>query len=224
MPENHNESMLRFVRVMAAAMDAGDPFTHGRPYRCSKYARCLGKRFGLDEKGLLDLEYAGLLQDLGKKVVMHGIFQKAGPLNIDETTRMAMHTTISAEVLQEIPFLRGAAEIIASLNERYDGGGRPAWLKRDSIPLGARILAVVSAFDAMTSDRPYRQGLEAEQAYAELQRESGGRFDPQIADAVIALHKTGGLFSEFDRREALLYMSEEVCPPGLEAHRDDEAA
>ena len=220
-----DEALLRLVRMMCTAMDAGDAFTHGRSYRCSKYARRMGRELGFDESGLFDLEYAGLLQDLGKKAVLYGILQKPGPLSEDERTRMATHSQISAEVLGEIPFLEGVATIIRHLNERFDGGGRPQGLPGPAIPLASRILAVVSAFDAMTSDRPYRAGLTTVEAYAELRRDGGGRLDPMLVEQLIGLHESGALFEEFDPEDVHIFMSDEVQPPGLEGfRRSGEAA
>ena len=83
-----DQTLLRFVRIVASAMDAGNPFTHGRAYRCSKQALALGKEAGLSDSTLLDLEYAALLQDLGKRVVLHGLLQKEGPLDSHERDRM----------------------------------------------------------------------------------------------------------------------------------------
>lgn len=204
-----DRTLLRFVRIVASAMDAGNPFTHGRAYRCSKQALALGRHAGLAESTLLDLEYAGLLQDLGKRVVLHGMIQKEGPLDDHERDRMETHTTINAQLLHDIGFLEGASEIIAASNERYDGGGKPDGIPGSDIPLASRILRVVSAFDAMTSDRPYREGLTVEQAFAELKREAGTRFDPEIVESMVSLHQSGELFSEFDARDSVLYQRDE---------------
>lgn len=210
-----DDATLRLVRMMSLAMDAGDPFTHGRSYRCSKYAHRIGRELEFDDNGLFDLEYAGLLQDLGKKAVLFGMLQKPGPLDEEERTRMATHTEISSQALGEIPSLGGVALVIRHLNERYDGSGRPDGLAGSAIPLASRILAVVSAFDAMTSDRPYRAGLSIEEAYAELRRESGHRFDPQLAEMLIGLHESRGLFADFDPEDIELFLND-GCPPGYE--------
>ncbi len=208
MPEVTDQSLLRFVQLLTSAMDAGDPFTHGRAYHCSKYARRVGRHFALSEPELMDLELAALLQDLGKRLVLHETSRKAGPLNSDERSRMVTHASISARLLADLPFLRGASFLIGALNERWNGEGFPAGLRGEGIPLGSRILAAVSALDAMTWDRPYRAGLEPEQAYSELRREAGTRFDPAVVDALIALHESGDLLTEFDRNDALLFLSD----------------
>jgi HD-GYP domain-containing protein (c-di-GMP phosphodiesterase class II) len=205
---------------MASAMDAGDPFTHGRAYRCSKYARGVGAHFELAEAELLDLELAALLQDLGKKLALYETSRKPGPLTPDERIRMATHAGITAQLLSEVPFLRLAAEMIASLNERWNGNGVPLGLRGDRIPLGSRILAITSAFDALTSDRPYRRGLTPSEAYAEMRREADTRFDPEIIEAFISLHESGALFSGFDRKDALLYLSDAAFPPGFDPATD----
>lgn len=219
-----DDAVLRLVRMMATAMDAGDPFTHGRSYRCSKYARRLGRDFDFDDAGLFDLEYSGLLQDLGKKAALHGILVKPGPLTSDERNRMATHTQISARVLEDIPFLGGVAAVIRHLNERFDGSGRPLGLSGSTIPLASRVLAVVSAFDAMTSDRPYRAGLSAGEAYVELRRESGSRFDPAVVERLIALHESRELFSDFDLEEVEIFMDGDGRPPGMDEYRGSRAA
>ena len=204
-PSEKDQDLLRFVRLVASAMDAGNPFTHGRAYRCSKQARLLGMKCGLDAPALLDLEYAGLLLDLGKRIVLHGMVQKAGPLEDHERDRMATHTSINAQLLAEIPFLAGAARVIGASNERFDGTGRPDALAGEAIPLASRVLTIVSALDAMTSDRPYREGLTAAEAFAELRREAGSRFDPKLVETIIQLHQSGELSAEFDPRDAVLY-------------------
>ena len=216
-PEFDVQAMLRFTRLMASAMDAGDPFTHGRAYHCSKYARALGLRYAMSEDALLDLEFAALLQDLGKKLVMFETSRKAGPLSSHERARMASHASIAAQLLREIPLLRPAASLIGALNERFDGAGVPEGLKGADVPLGSRILAVTSAFDAMTSDRPYRRGLTPPEVYAELRREAGTRFDPEVVEAIISLNESGELFSEFDQNDALLYLGDPAFVPGFEA-------
>ncbi|MCA9726894.1 MAG: HD domain-containing protein [Candidatus Eisenbacteria bacterium] len=199
------ENLMRFVRIMAAAMDAGDVYTHGRSYRCSKYALCVGRELGLKGLELQHLECAGLLQDLGKKIALHGIQNKVGELTQLERRQMNRHTKISADLLARIPFLEDAAKIIASLNERYDGNGLPAQLQGRDIPLPVRILAVVSALDALTCDRPHRQGLPIEEAYTELRKDAGHRFDPLVVQTVIRLHESGDILCDFDVRMAPVY-------------------
>jgi len=206
------EALMRFVRIMATAMDAGDAYTHGRAYRCSKYATRVGRRMGLTDAELHHLECAGLLQDLGKKIALHGISQKPAELTQLERVQMNQHTQISADILGRISFLKEAARIIAALNERFDGRGLPDHLIGNEIPLPSRILAVVSALDALLSNRPHRRGLNAEAAYAELRKEAGHRFDPKVVDTVIRLHWLGEITADFDTRMAFIYKLPDVTP------------
>lgn len=217
--------------MMATAMDAGDAYTHGRAYRCSKYATRVGRRMGLNDTELHHLECAGLLQDLGKKIALHGILQKPSELTQLERMQMNQHTQISADMLGRISFLKEAGAIIASMNERYDGHGLPNHLIGNEIPLASRILAVVSALDALLSNRPHRRGLSAEAAYAELRKEAGHRFDPKVVDTVIRLHWLGEITADFDTRMAFIYKLPDVQPLArrqgpldtpLESDSDDE--
>ena len=125
MIEIPKDALTSFIRVMASAMDAGDPYTHGRAYRCSKYAVRVGRRMGMCDPDLQNLEYAGLLQDLAKKIAFHTIRHRPRSLYPSERLQMNQHAQISAAILRRIPFLERAAGIIECLNERYDGRGLP---------------------------------------------------------------------------------------------------
>jgi response regulator RpfG family c-di-GMP phosphodiesterase len=217
MIEIPKDALTSFIRVMASAMDAGDPYTHGRAYRCSKYAVRVGRRMGMCDPDLQNLEYAGLLQDLAKKIAFHTIRHRPRSLYPSERLQMNQHAQISAAILRRIPFLERAAGIIECLNERYDGRGLPNHLRWEEIPLPARILAVVSALDAMVSDRPHRARLSTEGAYAELRNEAGQRFDPRVVDIVIQLHSTGEIAADLDRRMSFLYTIPEEKPQEPEA-------
>lgn len=214
---------MRFVRIMATAMDAGDAYTHGRAYRCSKYATRVGRRMGLNDAELHHLECAGLLQDLGKKIALHGILQKPAELTQLERAQMNQHTQISAHMLGRISFLTEAAAIVAALNERFDGHGLPSHLLGNEIPISSRILAVVSALDALLSNRPHRRGLSPDAAYAELRKEAGHRFDPKVVDTVIRLHWLGEITADFDTRMAFVYKLPDVGPLSTRQDSTDSA-
>lgn len=205
MIEISKDALTCFIRVLASAMDAGDPYTHGRAYRCSKYAVRVGRRMGLSEPELQSLEHAGLLQDLAKKLAFHTIRQRPRTLHPLERLQMNQHAQISAEILRRISFLQRASTIIACLNERYDGRGLPNHLRGEEIPLSARILAVVSALDAMVSDRPHRVRLSTEAAYGELRKEARRRFDPRVVDTVIEMHFMKEIAADLDPKMSFLY-------------------
>jgi HD-GYP domain-containing protein (c-di-GMP phosphodiesterase class II) len=133
----------------------------------------------------LDIERASLLHDVGKIGVSDAILNKPGPLTAEEWRQMRKHPAIGYEMLKDVKFLSVAAEIVYTHHERYDGGGYPAGLHGEGIPLGARVFAVADAFDAMTSNRPYRRALSVDQACEEITNNSGSQFDPMVVQAFL---------------------------------------
>jgi HD-GYP domain-containing protein (c-di-GMP phosphodiesterase class II) len=146
-------------------------------------ARELGMPEGSQE--WIDTQRGALLHDVGKIGVPDFILHKPGPLTPEEWDDMKRHPGIGHEMLRDISFLSGAAEIVHCHHERFDGKGYPRGLMGDEIPLGARIFAIADTFDAMTSDRPYRKALPAEVARWEILRHSGTQFDPQVVQAFL---------------------------------------
>jgi len=175
------------LEALAAALDARDRDTGGHSSRVSVYtmdmARVLGIREGSAE--WLDIERASLLHDVGKIGIADSILNKPGPLTAEEWQEMRKHPAIGYEMLRDVKFLAVAAEIVYSHHERYDGKGYPKGLKSDEIPLGSRIFAVADAFDAMTSDRPYRRALDWRKAREEILTNSGVQFDPEVVEAFL---------------------------------------
>jgi hypothetical protein len=175
------------LEALAAALDARDRDTGGHSSRVSVYtmdmARCLGIREGSAE--WLDIERASLLHDVGKIGIADSILNKPGPLTAEEWQEMRKHPAIGYEMLRDVKFLAVAAEIVYSHHERYDGKGYPKGLKDDEIPLGSRIFAVADAFDAMTSDRPYRRALDWRKAREEILTNSGVQFDPKVVETFL---------------------------------------
>src|SRR5262249_35628056 len=135
--------------------------------------------------------FASLLHDIGKIGVPEQVLGKQGPLDAQEAEIMQRHPAIGARILEKLDLLKDAAPIVLHHQERWDGDtssaypGYPSGLKGESIPLGARIVAVVDAFDAMTTDRPYRAALSAERAVEELRRQRGRQFDPRVVDVFL---------------------------------------
>jgi len=126
------------------------------------------------------LKYASLLHDIGKIGIDVGILRKPSKLNDEEWKIMVMHPVLGSGIVEQIGFLSDLAPIILRHHERYDGKGYPGKLKRKKIPLGARILSVVDAYESMVSDRPYRKGLSFRKARQELLKGAGTQFDPAI--------------------------------------------
>ncbi|MAF26710.1 MAG: HD-GYP domain-containing protein [Gemmatimonadota bacterium] len=202
------EAHIATVQALASAIDASDPFTRGHSYRISKYAVRIARSLGVGEREVEEIEYGALLHDIGKIAIQHDILLKPGRLDEKETRLMRTHPKVGYDILKGLKFLENAAEIVYCHHEQPDGGGYPRGLTGDDIPMGSRIIMVVDAFDAMTSDRPYRAGLPHEKAYEELRRCSGTQFFSDATDALVELHKSGGLFDEIDVDELEMYTSD----------------
>lgn len=188
------------VAAFSAVVSKIDPhYTHEHVVRSVDYAsKILQKLRVLGVNSFDDTEeeilLAGiLLHDIGKIFTPKEILYKPGPLTDEEKEIMRRHPVDGAEVLQRIAGLSGMANNVRYHHEWYNGAGYPEGRKGEEIPLGARIAAVVDAFDAMVSDRPYRKGMAIEQAIEELKRYRGTQFDPKVVDALIALYVEGRL-------------------------------
>jgi len=175
------------LEALAAALDARDRDTGGHSSRVSVYTMDMARRLGIREGSAewMDIERASLLHDVGKIGIADSILNKPGPLTAEEWQEMRKHPAIGYEMLRDVKFLAVAAEIVYSHHERYDGKGYPKGLKDDEIPLGSRIFAVADAFDAMTSDRPYRRALDWRKAREEILTNSGVQFDPKVVEAFL---------------------------------------
>jgi response regulator RpfG family c-di-GMP phosphodiesterase len=182
--ENTYESTLQ---ALVTALDFRDNETQGHSYRVVQYAVVVAERLGIGEPELTEIRRGAILHDVGKIGVPDAVLRKPGKLNDDEWAEMLKHPEMGFRMLQHIPFLAPALDIVLSHQERYDGTGYPRGLKGEKIPLGARIFAVVDTFDAMTSDRPYRKALTIRNARDEIVRCSGTQFDPNVADAFLSI-------------------------------------
>ena len=163
--------LLRVAQALTQAVEAKDSYTEGHLRRVSEYAVAVGGRLGLRGKDLEMVHYASMLHDIGKIGIPEEILRKQGPLDERESEIMRRHADIGARLLEKLDLLRDAAPIVRAHQERYDGAmeqtrypGYPMGLQGESIPLGARIIAVVDAFDAMTTTRPYRAALPVDSA------------------------------------------------------------
>lgn len=202
--EETREAHVKTLRVCTTALDAFDPHTRGQAYRVSRLCLNLGRRLGLNEEELEQLEYAALLHDIGRTAIRQDVLLKRGALDAEEAEMMQTHPRIGADIVRDLGFMDGAAELILSHHERADGRGYPRGLAEPETPRGARILMVAAAFDAMTRERPYRRGMSTSEACAELQRCSGTQFSPEVVTALLALVAEGRLLDEFSSREVRL--------------------
>ena len=175
------------LKALVQALETRDFETHGHSERVVTFSLRLGHEIGLDGDRLRDLELGALLHDIGKIGVPDAILRKPAKLNDDEWVMMRMHPIHGEKILRNISFLEGAAKVVLQHHEFWDGTGYPNGLRGRDIDLGARIFAVIDAFDAITSDRVYRAGRSYEEAVQELERCSGSQFDPAIVDAFKAV-------------------------------------
>ena len=185
------EAHINTVAALTSAIDASDPFTHGHSFRVSRYALRIGRVMGMSSRNLEMLEYAALLHDIGKIAIQNDILLKVGPLSDEEWKSLRSHPNVGADIVEQLKFLKEAAEVIRCHHERPDGSGYPRGLKGDEIPVAARILNVVDAFDAMTSDRPYRKALPIQKVIDELKRYRGKQFDEKVVDILLDLYWKG---------------------------------
>src|SRR5450759_5457 len=179
------DAYLATVRSLAAAVDAKDPYTHGHSDRVATYYGAIAEKLDLSGEQRIALEMAAYLHDIGKIGIRESILLKPGELTDEEMGQMRHHPLIGANILKPVAFPWPIAPVVRHHHERYDGGGYPAGLKGEEIPLLARILTVADAFEAMTTDRPYRPGRTQEEAIEELHACEGGQFDPRIVKAFV---------------------------------------
>jgi diguanylate cyclase (GGDEF)-like protein len=174
------------IAAFAAALTAKDSTTAAHTQRCSWYTAKLAEELGLGEEEASVIRLASLLHDIGKLAVPDDVLFKPGSLNEDEWALMKQHPTSALHLLQ-VRSISDAVPVILHHHEHFDGSGYPDGLAGDDIPLASRILLVSDAFDAMTTDRPYRKAMPVEAAIEELKRNSGGQFDPAIVEAFLRI-------------------------------------
>ena len=184
--KERDEAYFRNLEALARAIDARDPYTFEHSARVAAISLELARGMGLGAGQVEVLRRAGLLHDVGKIGVSDKILGKTGPLNDEEWAAIRRHPVIGYEMLKDVPFLKESLEPIRHHHERWDGEGYPDQLKGTASALLARIVAVADAFDAMTSDRPYRKGFSFEFAAKTIVAEAGRQFDPAVVDAFTA--------------------------------------
>jgi HD-GYP domain-containing protein (c-di-GMP phosphodiesterase class II) len=180
-------SYLETVTALAAAMEAKDHYTADHADMLAMMAVAVGRRLGLNERELRDLQFASVLHDIGKIGIPGNILNKPDKLTDEEFAVMAEHTIIGERIISAIDYLAPIGKAIRAAHERWDGRGYPDGLAGESIPRPARILFVCDAFHAMTSDRPYRKALPDEVALEELRNNAGRQFDPEVVEAFLGV-------------------------------------
>jgi putative nucleotidyltransferase with HDIG domain len=190
---NLREDLVSFVKALSVALDAVDPYTHEHSVRVAEYSVLVARHLGVRETEVETIRYAALVHDIGKIAQRPDVIRKPHALDPEERRVMMRHPEAGARIVGQIRALREAAAMVRTHHWRPDGKGYPPGLEASDVPLGARIIHACDAFDAMTSDRPYRKGLPVEGALAELDRNAGSQFDREIVAALVALHRAGAL-------------------------------
>lgn len=188
---------LEAMRTLMTALDAFDPFTRGHSYRIAKMSVRVGRDLGLDVHALEELEYAALLHDVGRTAVHDELLPRNPSLNVEQQSVLRQHPQRGGDIVARFGFYPGAADIVYAHHEQPDGQGYPKALSAEQIPIGSLIIMVVTAFDAMTSDRPYRRGLQPEVAFDELRAHAGAQFAPEVVEALVSLYTDAKLFEDF---------------------------
>ena len=188
-PES-KEAIVSTIYALAATVDAKDHHTYGHSKKVSKYATGIAEALGYSRERIETIRAAALLHDIGKIGISDQILTKREPLTSEDWELIRAHPNLGVSILKHIDSLNDCLAAVQYHHEHYDGTGYPAGLKGNNIPIDARILAVADAYDAMTSQRPYRQVKSTlEQALGELKRCSGTQFDPAIVDVFVNIQE-----------------------------------
>ena len=190
--DNRNDKQLvaAVVEVLSSALDVRDKMTHRHARRVSRMSAFVAREMKFSDDQVLEIEHAAALHDIGKIGVADSILRKTDPLEPEEWQDMKRHSDLGHQILSGIDFLHESAEIVHAHHERFDGRGYPRGLKGTEIPVGARVFAVVDAYDAMTSRRPYREALSQEDALEEIMRNSATQFDPDVVTVFLKMVRT----------------------------------
>jgi putative nucleotidyltransferase with HDIG domain len=174
------------LEALARAMAARDGSVRAHAERVQRYALALAHEIRICDDRMLDaIDAAALLHDVGKLGIPDRLLNKPGPLTVEEYDEVKQHATMGAELLAAVPFNGPLAQIVRHHHENWDGTGYPDALSGENIPVGARLLAVVDCYDALTSDRPYRRALSHQCAIAMIRERRGTMYDPEITDAFL---------------------------------------
>jgi putative two-component system response regulator len=187
------EAAHQVIATLAREMNARDTDIQQHTERIGTFANELGRRVGLSAADLHAVAYSILLHDLGRIGISESILLKQGPLNRDELEAVRRHVEIGERIAAPLPGAERFGPIIRHHHERWDGSGYPDGLAGTAIPVGARIIGIVDAFDAMTQYRPYREARSISEAVAEMRVERGRQFDPDLVDEFVRVIEWDGL-------------------------------
>lgn len=187
------ENTERVIFALAATVEARDPYTEGHLRRLAEYSHALALAYGCDHTQARFIRYGGMLHDIGKIGIREAVLQKQGPLTPEEYEEMKRHPEIGAYIVNPMRFAGSVGPMILHHHERWDGKGYPAQLAGEAIPLGARIIAVVDSFDAMTTDRPYRKGMSEARSLEILLQGRDEQWQATLIDLFVDMVERGAL-------------------------------
>jgi HD-GYP domain-containing protein (c-di-GMP phosphodiesterase class II) len=199
--ENHL-LFINSVRMLAAAIDAKDPYTRGHSERVARYSIAIGKNLSLPDKEMRDLRISALLHDVGKIGIDDRILRKPGALSDEEFEVMKQHPAKGAAIMSGVAQLIDIIPGMKYHHEKWSGGGYPDGLEGEQIPMQARIVAIADTFDAMTTNRPYQKAMELSYVVEKIKSFAGTRFDPRVVDAFVNAVKRGDIVIEEQVRGA----------------------
>ena len=198
----NNLLFINSVRMLAAAIDAKDPYTRGHSERVGRYSIAIGKNLALPERDMRNLRISALLHDVGKIGIDDRILRKPGALNDDEFEVMKQHPAKGAAIMSGVAQLIDIIPGMKYHHEKWSGGGYPDGLQGEQIPMQARIVAIADTFDAMTTNRPYQKAMELAYVVEKIKSFAGTRFDPRVVDAFVQAVKRGDIQIEEQVRGA----------------------
>jgi putative nucleotidyltransferase with HDIG domain len=185
--ERQERANLSFATALVATLDARDRYTAGHSAAVARYARDIATRLGLSPEQQQLAHVAGLVHDIGKVGLPPGLLEKVGPLTLEERRQMEAHPVIGERILRNVEGYEEIADVVRHHHERVDGQGYPDRVPASEIPLISRVLAVADAYDAMTSDRPYRDAMSSDVARLRLAQGVGTQFDTSVVAAFEAI-------------------------------------
>ncbi len=190
------QSLQKILKGLVNAIDARLPYNIGHSQRVAGYCNAVGQSLAMSSEERMQLTLAGLLHDVGMLLVPQEILTKTDKLTVSELREVQKHPRYSFEILKRIPEVMEFIQSIKHHHEWFSGEGYPDKIKEEQIPIFSRIICICDAFDAMTSDRPYRPAMHDDEAIAELTRMKGRQFDPDIVDAFIKAYNDGKIISQ----------------------------
>jgi HD-GYP domain-containing protein (c-di-GMP phosphodiesterase class II) len=210
--DQNRQLFIDSIEMIAAAVDAKDPYTKGHSGRVSQYSVILAKELGLPEEEVDKVRISATLHDVGKIGIEDRVLKKPGVLTNEEFELMKRHTVMGYEIVRQVKQLAEMLPGIRWHHEALNGKGYPDGIKGDELPLMTRIIAVADTFDAVTTDRPYQAGSDFPKALEILSKHAGTRYDPIVVDAMHSAYAKGAL-SKFEVRRAPLAVPQAQASP-----------